>query len=242
MLSILISIETVCLAGAFTAFGSLFLCFERSLRWHVSPLPYIAIAIATAMLCRVLIAIVIYRDVRSRVWSNEIKCDIWSSLGRTQYVPYNYALLAFPPLSLAYVILVMKNDPNRNWWRERHRNSALFRLVTHPAAMAGFSRFFAASPFLILGGVLLVAAGGMVDSVRASLAGFQVLGGMVIVLPTAGAVYQFIVLTHFLSREWADHGYELYYGEFPVCHWPKHDWIDARRYYREVMRIETEKR
>jgi len=52
--------------------------------------------------------------------------------------PYNCALFTFPLLSFAYFILIMKNDPNNNWWRERQQTSALFRLIAHRSTMGFF--------------------------------------------------------------------------------------------------------
>ena len=234
----LMLIEVLSLTMLAATFGSLFLFFERSLKWHLSPALNFGLPIATAVLCQLLIAYIIFNDVKKRVWSDEIKCDIWSSLGRSDYAPYNCALFTFPLLSFAYFILIMKNDPNSNWWRERQQTSALFRLIAHRSIMGFFSKCTAAAPFAFIGGILLFAMGGVLNSVRLSLLGLQVLGGMIIFTPPMFAVFQFMVLTHFLSREWVDHSYELYYGRYPACHWPKHDWLNARHYYRSIMRSE----
>lgn len=234
----LMIIEVISLTILSTTFGSLFLFFEQSLRWHLSPALNFGLPIAVALLCQLIIGFIILNDTKKRVWSDEIKCDIWASLGRSDYVPYNCALYTFPLLSFAYFIIIMKNDANNNWWRERQQTSALFRLITHKALMGFLSKFTAGAPFAFIAGIFFFAMGGAFDSVRLSLLGFQVLGGMVILLPPIFALFQFVVLTHFLSREWTDHSYELFYSRYPVCHWPKHDWLDARRYYRNIMKSE----
>jgi hypothetical protein len=235
----LMIIEVISLTILTATFGSLFLFFEQSLRWHVSPALNFGLPIAVALICQLIIGLIILNDVKKRVWSDEIKCDIWASLGRSDYIPYNCSLYAFPLLSFAYFIINMKNDPNTNWWRERQQTSALFRLITHKAVMGFLSRFTVGAPFVFIAGMLLFAIGGALDSVRLSLLGFQVLGGMIILLPPVFAIFQFVVLTHFLSRKWVDHSYELFYGRYPVGHWPKHDWLDARRYYQNIMSSES---
>lgn len=235
----LMLIEVISVTILATTFGSLFLFFEHALSWHISPALNFALPISVAVMCQLTIGLIILSDVKKRLWSDEIKCDIWGSLGRSEYVPYNCALYTFPLLSFAYFIINMKNDPTINWWRERQQTSALFRLITHKAMMGFFSYFLAGAPFAFIGGTLLFAMGGALDSVRLTLLGFQVLGGMFIILPPFFAIFQFVVLTHFLSKKWTDHSYELFYGRYPVYHWPKHDWLDAQRYYRDVMKRES---
>jgi len=233
------AIEVIGLTIATTTFGSLFLCFEQSLRWHIRPALNFALPIAVAITCQLFIGVVLLNDVKKRVWSDEIKCDLWASLGRSQYVPYNCSLYTSPLLSFAYFAMIMMGDPNVHWWREKRRASLLCRTVSHAAVMNVLSKITASAPFAFIGGLLLFALGGVLNSDRLFLLGFQVFGGTIIVLPPIAGIFHFVVLTHFLSRTWVDHSYELFYDEYPVGRWPKHDWLNVRRYYSSIMRNEA---
>lgn len=224
---------------AVITFGSLFFFFLQSLEWKVNFAWQIIFPLALAVCCQIIIGLIIFNDAQKRLWDNEIKRDLWSSLGRTEYFPYQWALFTVPTLSAAYFFMIMNFDMRKNWWKEQQKNSGFFRFITQPVLLNLFSKAGRIFIVALLAAASLFALEGMADSVSPSLLSFKIFGASIVVFPAIVQLFHFLTLSHFLSKEWTDYSFELYYKNYPIGRWPKHEWLDAVGYYNKVMKNEN---
>ena len=234
----LIIVQLLSMTISLVTFGSVFLFFPSSIRWNIDPLWNMAFPFAVAAFCQVPIGLIVYDDAHKRNWDSEIKRDMWASLGKSEYSIYNHSLPVSPLLSSMYVFIIMNRDGAGNWWQEKENKSALFRFVSSRAAMDFFLKTTRVAAVLFLVGGLLFALSFGVRAEWFFLVSLKVLGSTIIFLPPCTLLFYYLTFAHFLSREWPDHGFEMFYEEVPVGKWPKHDWLDYERYYRKVMRDE----